>query len=195
MVFCAVAGCTGAATSARSRRRSSARHSCSSPTTIAWRPPAFAWRTGTATADQTSSPAASSETRRAAPAPGTRRCGSTFAAVAENADFAGPNQALHLTRPASALLGVHCSLMRAGQVSSGVRRQRSAAMANIERQYEYKPRWSHVLLVGGFCILLAASAIARASPENLGVMYWIVLVVCLAGVVVSGVAAVDRLFF
>src|SRR5262249_23658299 len=65
-------------------------------TTIAWRPPAFAWRTGTATADQTSSPAASSDTRRA-PAPGTRRCGSTFAAVAENADFAGPNQALHLT--------------------------------------------------------------------------------------------------
>src|SRR5262249_11170352 len=47
------------------------------------RPPAFAWRTGTATADQTSSPAASSDTRRAAPAPGTRRCGSTFAAVAE----------------------------------------------------------------------------------------------------------------
>jgi hypothetical protein len=68
-------------------------------------------------------------------------------------------------------------------------------MADIERQYEYKPRWSHVLLVGGFCTLLATSAIARASPENLGVMYWIGLVVCLAGVVVSGVAAVDRLFF
>ena len=55
-------------------------------------------------------------------------------------------------------------------------------MADIERQYEYKPRWSHVLLVGGFCTLLAASAIARASPENLGVLYWIVLVVSLAGV-------------
>ncbi len=29
-------------------------------------------------------------------------------------------------------------------------------MANIERQYEYKPRWSHVLLVGGFCIRSSA---------------------------------------
>jgi len=54
---------------------------------------------------------------------------------------------------------------------------------------------SHVLLVGGFCTLLAASAIARASPEDLGVMYWIVLVVCLAGVVVSGVAAVEATVF
>ena len=68
-------------------------------------------------------------------------------------------------------------------------------MADIERQYEYKPRWSHVLLVGGFCILLAACVIARASPEDLGVPYWIVLAVCLAGVVVSGVASVERLFF
>ena len=68
-------------------------------------------------------------------------------------------------------------------------------MADIERQYEYKPRWSQVLLVAGFCTLLAASVIAHGSPEDLGVMYWIVMVVCLAGVVVSGVAAVDRLFF
>src|SRR5256885_17197307 len=67
-------------------------------------------------------------------------------------------------------------------------------MADIERKYEYKPRWSHVLLVGGFCTLLAASAIARASPENLGVMYWIVLVASFAGVAWSGVLAVDRLF-
>src|SRR5438552_19072408 len=101
----AVAWCTGAATSARSGGRRSARHSCSSPTTMAGRPPAFAWRTGTATADQTLSPAASSDPRRAAPAPGTRRCGSTFAAVAENADFAGPNQALHLTGAASLVSG------------------------------------------------------------------------------------------
>src|SRR4051794_183576 len=68
-------------------------------------------------------------------------------------------------------------------------------MAEIERQYEYKPRWSHVLLVGGFCTLLAGAVMARASPERLGVVYWIVLAACLAGVVVSGVAAVDRLFF
>src|SRR3982751_3791508 len=64
-----------------------------------------------------------------------------------------------------------------------VRRQRIAAMADIERQYEYRPRWSHVLLVGGFCTLLAGSANARASPQDLGVLYWIVLAVCLAGVV------------
>ena len=68
-------------------------------------------------------------------------------------------------------------------------------MADIERQYEYKPRWSHVLLVGGFCTLLAACVIAQASPESLGVMYWIVLVVSFAGVAWSGVLAVDRLFF
>jgi hypothetical protein len=68
-------------------------------------------------------------------------------------------------------------------------------MADIERQYEYKPRWSHVLLVGGFCTFLAASLIARASPEGLGVLYWIALVLSLAGVTSSSVAAVDRLFF
>ena len=68
-------------------------------------------------------------------------------------------------------------------------------MAHCERQYEYKPRWSHVLLVGGFCSLLAASVIARASPEDLGLLYWIVLVVSFAGVAWSGVLAVDRLFF
>jgi hypothetical protein len=67
-------------------------------------------------------------------------------------------------------------------------------MAEIERQYEYKPRWSHVLLLGVFCTLLAASTIARASPENLGVMYWIVLAVSFAGIAWSGVLAVDRLF-
>src|SRR5207244_3870026 len=68
-------------------------------------------------------------------------------------------------------------------------------MADIERQYEYKPRWSHILLLAGFCTLLAASVIARASPEDLGLLYWIVLVVSFAGVAWSGVLAVDRLFF
>jgi hypothetical protein len=68
-------------------------------------------------------------------------------------------------------------------------------MADIERQYAYKPRWSHILLVGGFCTLLAASLIARASPEDLGLLYWIVWVVSFAGVAWSGVLAVDRLFF
>ena len=68
-------------------------------------------------------------------------------------------------------------------------------MADIERQYEYKPRWSHVLLLAGFCTLLAASVIAHASPENLGVLYWIVLAVSLGCAALSGVAAVDRLFF
>src|SRR5437764_8884261 len=68
-------------------------------------------------------------------------------------------------------------------------------MADIQRQYEYKPRWSHVLLLGSFCTLLAASAIAHASPETSPVMYWIVLVVSFAGVAWSGVLAVDRLFF
>src|SRR5438552_14648768 len=68
-------------------------------------------------------------------------------------------------------------------------------MADIERQYEYKPRWSHILLLAGFCTLLAASTIAHASPETSPVMYWIVLVVSFAGVAWSGVLAVDRLFF
>src|SRR5206468_10132165 len=68
-------------------------------------------------------------------------------------------------------------------------------MADIERQYAYKPRWSHILLLAGFCTLLAASTIAHASPEDLPVMYWIVLVVSFAGVAWSGVLAVDRLFF
>ena len=62
-------------------------------------------------------------------------------------------------------------------------------MADIERQYEYKPRWSHILLLAGFCTLLAACVIARASPEDLPVMYWIVLVVSFAGVAWSGVLA------
>ena len=68
-------------------------------------------------------------------------------------------------------------------------------MADIERQYEYKPRWSHVLLVGGFCTFLVASLIARALPEELGVLYWMALVLSLAGVASSIVAAVERLFF
>ena len=68
-------------------------------------------------------------------------------------------------------------------------------MADIERQYAYRPRWSHILLLAGFCTLLAASTIAHASPEDLPVMYWIVLVVSFAGVAWSGVLAVDRLFF
>ena len=68
-------------------------------------------------------------------------------------------------------------------------------MADIERQYAYRPRWSHILLLAGFCTLLAASVIARASPEDLGLLYWIVLVVSFAGVAWSGVLAVDRLFF
>ena len=68
-------------------------------------------------------------------------------------------------------------------------------MADIERQYAYRPRWSHILLLAGFCTLLAACIIARASPEDLGLPYWIVLVVSFAGVAWSGVLAVDRLFF
>ena len=68
-------------------------------------------------------------------------------------------------------------------------------MADIERQYEYKSRWSHILLLAGFCTLLAASTIARASPEDLSLLHWIVLVVSLAGVAWSGVLAVDRLIF
>src|SRR2546427_11696768 len=83
----------------------------------------------------------------------------------------------------------------ARQLILGVRRQRSAAMADIERQYAYRPRWSHILLLAGFCTLLAASVIARASPEDLGLLYWIVLVVSFAGVAWSGVLAGGRLFF
>jgi hypothetical protein len=68
-------------------------------------------------------------------------------------------------------------------------------MADIERQYAYRPRWSHIRLLAGFCTLLAACVIARASPEDLGLPYWIVVVVSFAGVARSGVLAVDRLFF
>src|SRR5262249_45380080 len=92
-------GCIGAATSARSGRQSSARHSCLSPTTSKCGPPAFAWRTGTATAVRTSSRAVRGPcwAAKASTRPGPIKCGSTFAAVAENADVAGPNKALHLT--------------------------------------------------------------------------------------------------
>ena len=67
-------------------------------------------------------------------------------------------------------------------------------MADIERQYKYQPRWWHLLVVGAYCSLLAASVIAHASPETLGIVYWIILVVSLGGVALSGVAAFDRLF-
>jgi hypothetical protein len=67
-------------------------------------------------------------------------------------------------------------------------------MTDIERRYAYRPRWSHILLLAGFCTLLAASVMAHSSPEDLGLLYWIVLVVSFAGVAWSGVLAVDRLF-
>ena len=67
-------------------------------------------------------------------------------------------------------------------------------MADIERQYKYQPRWWHLLVVGAYCSLLAASVIAHASPETLGILYWIILMVSFGGVAISGVAAIDRLF-
>jgi hypothetical protein len=71
-------------------------------------------------------------------------------------------------------------------------------MADIERQYEYKPKWWAVLLIGGFFTLSAVVCcytIAHPSPENLPVLYWIVLVLSLVGVALPGVAAVERLSF
>jgi hypothetical protein len=69
-------------------------------------------------------------------------------------------------------------------------------MADIERQYQYKPKWWAILLLGGFFTLGAAVCgykIAHPWPENVPVLYWIALVLSLVGAVLPGVAAVQRL--
>jgi hypothetical protein len=71
-------------------------------------------------------------------------------------------------------------------------------MADIERQYQYKPKWWAILFVGGFFTLSAAFCvykIAHPWPENLSVLYWIAFVLSLVCVAPPGVAAVERLFF
>jgi hypothetical protein len=69
-------------------------------------------------------------------------------------------------------------------------------MADIERQYEYKPKWRAILLLGGFFALgavVCAYKIAHPWPENLPVLFWIALVLSLVGFALPGVAAVQRL--
>jgi hypothetical protein len=70
-------------------------------------------------------------------------------------------------------------------------------MADIERQYPYKPKWRAILLIGGYFTLGAVACgykIAHPWPENVPVLYWIALVSGLVGAVLPGVAAVERLW-
>jgi hypothetical protein len=56
-------------------------------------------------------------------------------------------------------------------------------MADIERQYQYKPKWFPILLLGGHATLAAlvcAYKIAHPWPENLPALYWMGLVLSLA---------------
>jgi hypothetical protein len=62
-------------------------------------------------------------------------------------------------------------------------------MAGIEHQYEYKPKWWAILLIGGFFSLAAVVClykIAHPWPENLPVVFWIALVLSLVGVALPG---------
>jgi hypothetical protein len=71
-------------------------------------------------------------------------------------------------------------------------------MPDIERQYEYKPKWWAVLLIGGFFTLgavVCAYKIGHPWPENLPVLFWIAFVLSLVGVALPGVVAVERLSF
>jgi hypothetical protein len=68
-------------------------------------------------------------------------------------------------------------------------------MAEIERQYEYKPRWRVILFLGGHAVLVAvvcAYKIAHPWPENLPALYWIVFVLNLVCLTRVAVAAVGR---
>jgi len=67
-------------------------------------------------------------------------------------------------------------------------------MADIERQYEYGRKWWPILFMGGFSTLVGAYTI-RTVPENSPVLYWIGLVLSLAGAALTGAMAVYRLLF
>jgi hypothetical protein len=69
-------------------------------------------------------------------------------------------------------------------------------MADIERQYEYQPKWWVILLIAGHCILgatVGAYKIAHPWPENLPALYWILFVWSLLGLARMGAAAIERL--
>jgi hypothetical protein len=69
-------------------------------------------------------------------------------------------------------------------------------MADIERQYDYQPKWWVILLIAGHSILGAAVGaykIAHPWPENLPALYWALLVFSLLGLAWIGVVAVERL--
>jgi hypothetical protein len=71
-------------------------------------------------------------------------------------------------------------------------------MADIERQYAYRPKWWAILFLGGFFALAAvlfAYKIAHPWPENLPVLCWIAFVASLLGLALPGAAAVQRLSF
>jgi hypothetical protein len=69
-------------------------------------------------------------------------------------------------------------------------------MDDIEREYEYKPKWWALLLMGGYFALgalVCAYKIIHPWPENLPFLYGAVLVLSVGGVVLVGVSAATRL--
>jgi hypothetical protein len=69
-------------------------------------------------------------------------------------------------------------------------------MADIECQYQYKPKWRVILFVGCHATLAAvvcAYKIAHPWPENLPALYWTAFVLSLLCLARPGVAAVERL--
>src|SRR5262245_23915418 len=71
-------------------------------------------------------------------------------------------------------------------------------MTDLERAYDYKPKWWAILLLGGYFALGAVFLGHKASgndPDNLPGLYWVCCALGVAGVALAGVGAVDRLFF
>src|SRR5438128_3399068 len=77
-----------------------------------------------------------------------------------------------------------------------VRRRRGAAMAAIEREYEYKPKWWALLFgAGGFALgaLILGHKASGNDLDNLPVLYWVLCALCIGFVALIGARAVERL--
>jgi hypothetical protein len=70
-------------------------------------------------------------------------------------------------------------------------------MAEIEREYEYKPKWWALLLVAGWFALGAVVLGHKASgndPDNLPVLYWVLCGLCVGFEALVAARMVERLF-
>jgi hypothetical protein len=71
-------------------------------------------------------------------------------------------------------------------------------MTNIERQYEYQPKWWAILFPLGYYGVGAGILGYKASsndPDNLPVFYWAVCALCIGFAALHGANAVARLMF